>query len=254
MKKNYFFLLFLSSLLYNLTSCGGGSAGTGVGLPGGSTAKFAGVIVSPDSKAIESAEVKLLNTDETTITNEAGAFELSSDFPGTEATFEISLSNGKTGNVVLKDIDTTNETIDFSVVTNTNTGFSSILNLTLRAKVIGQCQAAFLNSKTIKQTSSIPDGYSCRVEVEIKENGIPQNNQEFVLETRGCSKEDNWKLINTGKTGSSGPGIGEISFDYHSNQETCVYRLRGPIADNQNITLFTQINTLEKITFDKQQQ
>ncbi len=248
MKKIIFIIFFCSPFF---SSCGGGSSGTGIGDTTTARVNFSGILVSPSGEAIQSAEIALLNTDNNVQTNEAGAFELQTDFPGGDATFEITLPNGKTGDVTLNDVPANPNYLDFSIVADTTTGVASLLKITLLAKITRECAPAFLNSKTIKQTSALPEGFICTIETEIKSDGIPINNLFFQLEHRGCDKNDPWKYLSTGKTGTSGPGIGELQFNFQNNEDFCVYRIIGPIGLEGEIPLFTQLNTLAKKKYDQ---
>ena len=145
-----FFLLCLNSI----SGCGGGSAGTGIG--GGTigeSARISGVGVSTDGEGIENAAVTRLNTDESVQTDEAGAFELPSSFPGGDATFSIQSPNNGSAEVTVADLPKESaEPVDLSIQLDSSANTAQILNLTVRAAVVRECDPMFLNTKTIKQT------------------------------------------------------------------------------------------------------
>lgn len=246
-------ILFFSLFLISLFGCGGGSAGTGIG--GGTigeSARISGVVVSTDGEGIENAAVTLLNTDESAQTDEAGAFELPSSFPGGDATFSIQSPNNGSAEVTVTDLPKESaEPVDLSIQLNSSANTAQILNLTVRAAVVRECDPMFLNTKTIKQTGELPDGYLCTIEAEIRSDGTPLDNVEFQLEHRGCSKDAPWRFSSRGVTGTSGPGTGELKFNFKDDEAHCVYRIKGPVFVPDVSPLSVQIHTLRKQNYDR---
>ena len=241
----------LVAILIGPGGCGGGSNGTGIGPNPGQGVSFSGLVISRAGKAVDSATVTLLNTGDRTITDEAGAFDLRTDFPGGDAALSIDSGPGDGATVSIDNISTDAGEIGLSILFDSETNSATLLDLTLRARIVRSCSPQFLNTQTVKQTSVVPDGFVCTVETEIKSDGTLIDNQEFELDFRGCSKNDEWHFLARGRTGTSGPGAGEIDFAFHADQEHCVYRILGPRNVAGVPRLSAQINTLLKQDFDR---
>lgn len=251
MNVRFFLLLFFffCSLLI-LPSCGGGTNGTGIGPTPG--LRISGQIVNGIGEAVDNTTITLLNTGQQTITDEAGSFDLDSEFPGGDASFSISKSGNEEATVTVKDIPTVQQDVEVSFQYDSVSNSAEVLDLTLRARIVRSCSPVFLNTRTIKQLSPLPTGFTCTVETEIKSNGLPLNNMVFALEFRDCDKNAEWQTLETGTTGSSGPGIGELSFEVFNDAAHCVYRLIGPLNQTTEPPLSAQIHTLLKQQFDKE--
>lgn len=246
MNKNKFItFLFLLNLL---TACGGGSSGTGIS---SSYTNLSGIIVSPEGKALASTKVKVLNTDEVTTTDEAGSFELRTNVSSGEAILQISSTEGAQAEVVIPEINNTNQTLDLSILFDTKANYARLLELTIRARIVRNCSTFFLNARTIKQISPIIEGLECSVEVIFKSDGLPKDNVVFELQHRACGADEPWKTSAIGKTGTSGPGTGEVNFNFKNDIQHCVYRVTGPLESTDS-PLNIQINTLRKEAFDRE--
>lgn len=240
--------LFLLFYILSVSSCGGGTAGTAIDAGNEKTLNFSGVVVASESKEVPFATISLLNTDDVAKTDEAGAFELvSSDFSGKTANFEIKTKLGQQAFFEISDIKS--ENIDISVLIQKDSDQANLLDTSLRAKIVKSCSPLFINTRTVKQISAIPDGTICSIEVDVKSDAEGVNYIPFELQTRQCSSQGTWQTIGNGETGTSGKGKAEISFEFLNNNSNCVYRIVGRVLPN--LSLSSQIFTLRKIRFDR---
>jgi hypothetical protein len=242
-----FFLMFLLIL----TACGGGSSGTGLGgdVDGGQL-RFAGIIVSPDGKEVSNAKLKLLNTDDVVFTNEAGSFELQPDFSGDTATFEVSTNNSAEAVFSVSGLNPNSETVDLSIAYDSRSASADPLSLTMRGLIVRSCASFFLNTRTIRQRSAITEGLKCTIEGEFKRNGLPVDDIVFELQHRSCDADAPWQFTSSARTGTSGPGAGEIDFEFKNDERHCVYRLVGPI-NQSDIPISVHVHSLRKQKFDR---
>ena len=250
MIKREFQIFLVSLFLLLLSGCGGGSSGTAVG-GSGDLRLFSGIVVSADGKTVSAAQVNLLNTDDTTTTDEAGAFELSTSFVETNTTFEVKSPTGQNATVDVTSPDPNQKNVDLSILFNAAAGNAELLPLTLRARIVGNCGPFFINTRTIRQTSAITDGFTCRVEADFRRNGLPANGLLFQLQNRGCGVNEPWQFTAADTSGTSGPGIGEVPFEFRNDEKHCVYRIVGPLNAGSDIPISAQINSLRKERFDK---
>ncbi len=243
-------LTFLLLLVLSLCGCGGGSSGTAIGPGGGEAKTFSGVVIGTDGTEVGFTVVKLLNTDEIVVADEAGAFELNSaEFQGGQAILEVTTPRGISTEIAVPASTNGQSTVELSIVIDQSSVTAALLDQTLRAKVVRNCSPFFLNTRTIRQTAPLPEDIVCTLEVQIKESGLPVSGAIFELEHRGCDVNAPWNFSGRASTGESGPGTGEIEFVFHNDQRHCVYRVRGPIAPG-TVAVSTQIHTLRKQEFD----
>ncbi len=230
--------------------CGGGSSGTELG-GSGELRLYSGLVVSPDGDAVPFARVVLLNTDDAALTDEAGAFELQTSFISSDATLEVTAAAGESAAVEVSAPDANDKNIDLSILFDPRTASAELLALTLRARIVGNCGPFFLNTRTIRQISAVTEGLACIIEADFRENGLPANGLIFQLQHRGCNLNDPWEFSGISKTGTSGPGVGEIEFKFRNDEKHCVYRIVGPLNTRESVPVSVQINTLRKEQFDR---
>jgi len=240
-----YFVLLLFSLFFLLTSCGGGTSGTALG--GGSGKILSGQLLSPNGGLLANAEVTILNSDDRAVTDEAGAFEIYFDPNEENLVLEIDPEIGNASTVELGEVLSNR---DLAIVYDAKINQAELLDLSLRSKIVRNCAIFFINTKTIKQLSPLPDNFLCTIEVQFKNSGLPVDNYLFELQHRGCDPNDPWQFSGVSKTGSSGPGIGEIDFNYRNDEKHCVYRIIGPTQVSGVIPLSSQINSLRKQKYD----
>lgn len=244
-----FFLLHLTLLiLLSLTACGGGSSGTGIGNDP-DTLRVAGLVVNESGEALEGATVTLVDTGESATTDEAGGFNLTSAPTDVATTLSVAVGEVSGSILVAPDNQSSGE-LDLSLMYDPATGAANLLSHTLRARIVRACSPQFLNARTVTQIGVVPSGFTCTLEVEIKSDGTPLDDVEFALEYRGCAKNDQWVRLGEGRTGSSGMGSGEISFEFQSDPVRCVYRALGPLNRSELEPLAAQLHTFEKRDFD----
>lgn len=236
MQKNLFLLFLLV-----LSACGGGSSGTAIG---GDYFKISGIVLSPDGTSVPNTQVTLINSDVTTYTDDSGAFELRSEKIEGDAALSLKATDGSEATVTLDPIPEENTNVEVSVVFDTKIDHASILDITLTARVVRSCSPFFLNSRTIRQISPIPDNFVCTIEATIKNQGFPADNLTFELQYKSCDDTDEWITLGINSTGTSGPGTGEIDFNFTNDINHCLYRIYGPIEATVTTPLNVQINTL----------
>lgn len=248
MRTKIIFLVFLMSY----ASCGGGSSGTALGPPNTEReVKFSGVVITNEGRELAFAKITLLNTDQSVLTDEAGAFELNADLPDEAAVLEIAPQDEQIAVVAVEDLAPGPQTVELSIAYNESLGSAELLALTLRARIVRSCSPLFLNTRTIQQTAPVSEGVICTVEAEFKSDGLPADGIVFELQHRGCSADDPWQFSDVAVTGTSGPGFGEIDFKFRNDQNHCVYRVVGPLGVEGSQTISAQIHTLRKIEFDR---
>jgi hypothetical protein len=250
MNKHIFHLFFLSCAFLILEGCGGGSSGTAIG-GSGETRNFSGQVILQDGRIARSVRVSLLNSEDTTTTDESGAFELRSEVLDANPTITLVGPGGENASLEVPTKGAEQRRVDLSILFDTNSGSAQLLDLTLRAKIVRSCSTFFINTRTIRQTSAITEGLTCVVEADFRRGGLPTNDLVFELQHRGCSPDEPWQFSGVSKTGTSGPGFGEIEFDFQNDSKHCVYRIVGPRNLNGVIELSAQINTLRKQRFDQ---
>lgn len=242
MKIKYFlYFLFL------LSSCGGGSSGTAIG-GAGDGPNFSGQILSRTGEVLANTEITILNTEDKTLSDDAGSFDLNASELVTNPTIQITTPEGEQASLTLdsSSLDITDNQIDLSLIYDSQTNAIKLAELTLNARMIRSCGQFFINTQTIKQISPITEGFICTIEAEFKENAIPKNEIIFNLEHKSCDPDDSWKFITAGKTGTSGDGVGEISFEFKNDEQHCLYRITGPVDETTEYQLSVQVDTLRK--------
>ena len=227
----------------SLIACGGGSSGTAIG---GDYIKISGIVVAPDGSSLSNTEVKVLNSNHSTFTDDSGAFEIRTEKILGEVALALKATDGSEASVTLNPIPEDKTDIELSLLFDIDRDYASLLDLTLSAKIVRSCSPFFLNSRTIKQISPIPDNFVCTIEATIKYLGLPADNLKFELQYRSCDESTEWKSLKSSSTGTSGSGTGEIDFNFTNDKDHCFYRIFGPIDVANTNALNVQINTLRK--------
>jgi len=163
---------------------------------------------------------------------------------------EVTNVDGETASLTIPDVKASTPNIDLSIIFEPEINLAELLDLTIRARIVRTCNQFFLNTRTIRQTSPVTENFLCALEVEFKSDGLPKNDIVFELQHRGCDSKDPWEFSAAGKTNTSGPGIGEVLFNFKNDEKHCVYRVIGPINQSSTTPLSAQINTLRKEKFD----
>lgn len=223
-------LLFLVLLI----GCGGGSSGTGT------KSSFEGIVQTVSGDPYSGATVTLLETGDSTTTDGSGQFILESEFSKSEATFEIERNLFKT-QVAVSDLDASSNTFSLNITVDPDAGTASIRGADIRVKFVGICDNYFENNRTIRQSTQVPRGTNCTLQVTTKalRGGLP--NREFQLQFRACSDSSNWNILAQSETNDV--GIGSIQFPFVDDATHCIYRVLVPLNDNEIRPISFKIQT-----------
>lgn len=243
--------MFLALISISYSGCGGGSSGTSLGSDTGFKAEFEGVVVDENGNEISFAEITVLESGENTEADEAGAFRLITQLENREANLLISASQNSEAVLRLVKNDLADNKAELSILYSTQQNTVTKLPLILRARIIKVCTPLFLNTLTIRQKTPITEGLKCTLEVEMKDDGQPIDQLVFELQHRSCDPGSAWLYSSTATTGTSGPGIGEIDFNFKNDENHCVYRIRGPLNSNDYLPLNVHLHSLRKIEYDQ---
>ena len=253
-----FLLAFVS-----LPGCGGGSVGTGVSKDRRS---FEGRTISTDARPVVGARVTLLDTGESTATDEDGRFYLPSNFDGPVANLEVHADPFRKTFPIPNSNQQTSGT-QLTIVVNPNADTASIRDLEVSVQVRGPCDYYFENTRTIRQANDLDDGTLCSLRVEIRSGGKPLEDAPFLLQRRRCLDGAPWHQESVGSTASSQvdpnpvnsadlgkpphPGVARLPFLFCNEEAHCVYRIVAPNIPGIDPVLY-EIHTFRKQQFDKE--
>lgn len=239
--------LVVAIALLLVAGCGGGSVGTGT--EPGKTTQFFGSVTSPAGQPVAGAIVSLLESDTSAVVGDDGSFAFDAEFAGGDANFRLE-ALGKEADFVVTAITPGTEAVEVNVVYDSNSNSVVLSNLSLRAKIVGECDKYFVNRQPIIQTDPVPDGTRCDLEVSIRSNNQPVDGLQFEVEHRACTSGSSWGETTSGTTGNRAPGVGKVRFLWKNDADHCVYRIRGPVGIPDLDERTVHINTLRKLAFD----
>lgn len=214
--------ILLTAILLLLSSCGGGTSGTGLG---SSNRSITGTVLQSDGTPLIDATVTLVETGESDNTDAEGNFEIITNFEG--ETFSLLIENESITELVeVTDADNEVNTIHIDIGLSTQQGIASVKKLTVEANIVGFCDPFFENRNRIKQANPVPPGTACTLKFWVKGDGKPLANVPGLLQYSGCLGQDYQDLAGD-KTNNE--GIGQVDFTYTSDGEHCLYRFSAPV-------------------------
>jgi hypothetical protein len=206
-------------LLCLISSCGGGTSGTG-------TTEIYGSIRTLENEPVVGAQVSIFQTGDSTTTNDLGEFSLETKEYNTLTELEVVSSTG-TDRFQVIDPEGENSRIEVKInIDKENGKISKIESLEVSAGIYGACDRYFENHKIIRQSNKLAVGTVCTVKVWMYGDGKPLANANFILEAHGCANINPWKLESSGKTRDT--GVGQLTFEFKNDPAHCEYRIIAP--------------------------
>lgn len=232
--------LFVVLLLLALVRCGGGSEGTGVG-----TKSIVGTIKLTDGSPFAGAEITILETGDSSLSDASGAFRIDTQ---TDATaLSLSVEKGDiSARTAIEGLDPTASNIMIALTLDPR-GDASLVTvgyLDIFARIVGNCEKYFSNERVIKQRRAVPEDLVCTLRFFASGDGLRLERIRGRIEVRTCNAGDEWRPLKEGLTGTgSTAGFGDIDFDFIDDRRNCVYRLIAPINDPQGRQIDIRIQT-----------
>lgn len=202
-----------------LSACGGGTVGTGTG-----ERSIEGRVLYTDGRAVEGAEVTILETGEADTTDSNGDFEISSETQSSEITLEVA-KNEVRSEVKIDAAEGGKDAVRVDVELDPVSQHSSVSSLSVTAKIEGRCDPYFENKRTIRQSAKLGSGTVCPVNVRMRGNGRPLSRIPFIIEHSKCDGEK-WTRDADGVTNQS--GFGTTDFTFKDDDNHCLYRIVAP--------------------------
>ena len=205
--------------------CGGGSQGTGtIGI----TRMLGGRVINPNGTPIVGAEIMLLETGESTRSNELGVFSLDAPLLTEQLTLEIT-SGDLVRSVTLTELDKESTTIEVSVTVDTQSNQISVTNIQVWSRIIGDCDRYFENRAIIRQSVPLTKPLICTMRFFVSGDGKRLERVRGEIQVRSC-QSDTWRSIAKGSTGFGiNAGFGDINFTFIDNKRNCEYRIIAPV-------------------------
>lgn len=225
-----------------LTACGGGTSGTAIG----NSRNITGTITLADGTPLTGANVTLVETGDSDITDNQGNFEINTNFSGTD--FNLLIENDTISQTIaVNNPDNEVNTIHIDVSLSTAQGIASVKKLSMKANIVGFCDPLFENHDArIRQANAVPAGTVCTLKFEVKGDGQPLANAPGLLQFSGCLGQ-NYHDLAGDKTNNA--GIGQIDFTYTSDGEHCLYKFSAPVNINGVKPLKVYIDTFKYQSF-----
>lgn len=243
-----FFTLYC--LTVTLSSCGGGSAGTGTGGREASSIalrSIEGVVTNQASDGLPGVTIRLPQANLETITDRAGYFAIQAPVQQEQVILEVEAAQA-TENVILNDLPDDQSTVNLQIQLDQQAHISSVSKLKVNVEIIDDCLRYFENGRTILQVAEIANKTHCRLQASVVADSQPYSGATFLLQHRDCAGKKRWRDVAVGETGTN--GIGEISFRFRTDEAHCVYRVIVPHNIDKKQRVFYQIHSLMKQAFD----
>lgn len=231
-----------------LPGCGGGSVGTGTE-PRIAKTTFVGAVTSEAGQPVAGALILLLNTKEAATSAPDGTFQLDSTLDGGTASFSVTAGQVQ-GSVDVANVPSDGAAVNLAVVVNFDDRTVSLNNLSITAKIEGNCDPFFENTRTIRQSGRVPDGTMCPLRVRTSSAAGPVSGVPFVLQRARCFAGAPWHDVGSGVTGNVAPGFGELAFAFSNAEEFCVYRIVVPYGIADLRPQIFNVDTFRKQAFD----
>jgi hypothetical protein len=218
MTKLFKSILIVVALIVVTSCAGGGSEGTGA-----STRTLQGIVRSPDGSPVPDAQITILSTGDSSITDAQGSFALqTSDF---STSLQLEVEKGSTkAEATISALSVDSSSVQVTIEFNSTSRSVSVSHLDVDVKIVGMCDVYFENNRVIRQANAVPRGQRCTAKIVTRSNGKLTGNVSYALRYGGCSGTGAKTILGTGLTSVAfNPGIGQISFPYIDDAEHCLY-------------------------------
>ena len=195
-------------LLLTLDGCGGGSAGTGIGTETRSLT-IEGTLVSETNKPLAGVTVTILETGDSSVTNTAGQFTITTDpFEG-DTTLEYQRGK-KRGSTI---ISAQQDSGAIQIVLKVNPLFDEVTadSLVVDSRIVGRCESYFENKTPIRQSNRVPSGTRCVAKARVLTGTTPLAHAPIAIQYRACEADSPWITVTLGETLSGANiGVGQV--------------------------------------------
>lgn len=237
------FCVQLALLIFVLTlvGCGGGSEGTGA------AGTLQGRVSSGEDVPVQGAVVTLTETGQTVITDEEGIFSLAAPPEGAVVTLAVTAKNIEADFVVKNVTSEPSSSLNVNIEVDPETNSMTAHQLQASAFVVGVCEFAFENKKTIRQINRLDDGTPCIVKVILERNGRRLGGKDAAVQYRRCDGSTPWQTQSTATTAKDvHRGIAQVTFEFFNDIDHCEYRVVAPFEDIKYIPAIFPIHTFQK--------
>jgi len=232
--------LVLASILA-MSGCGGGSEGTGTG----TERVVSGSVRSLDDLPVTDATVTILETGDSTVTDEAGNFQIQAATLPETILIEVE-SGDLTAQSTVANFDDQTEAIQVIVTVDSEDPEPSVQpasNISVWSRIVGACRNNFLNGLVIRQNTPINGSTTCTMKFFASGDGKKLERLPAEMQVRACGSTE-WTTLAQGRTGFGiNAGVGQIPFTFIDDPEHCEYRLAAPINSSISEPIFIYVST-----------
>lgn len=227
------FVVLITSIV--LTSCGGGTSGTGMNT-------YEGRVGYDNGAPIEGATLTVESTGDSTTTNANGEFAVNSKAFGPEVAI-LAETSSFSERITVRNVFEEHSRIRVDVTIDSIRQHASTTDFNVKAQFVGLCDVYFENRAIIRQANHVPQGTVCTLRVDLLADGERLDGATIALQYATCEPNSRWETLQTSQTGIEGPGEAKISFEYKSSKEFCRYRIVAPFRLGNAWPIYYPIDT-----------
>lgn len=226
-----------------LTSCGGGTSGTGL-------SNYEGQLRDVSGDPIPNAKVTIIESGDGTVTDQNGSFIIQTEPLSEPGTILIETQSGSDSTVALQSAADENESLHVDIILDPEQSTAEAVEFKVKAAIAGYCDAFFENREYIRQAVQLPQGQLCTVKISVEGEGRPRGGIPVVVQTKACKADAEWVNVSEGETARGlHEGIAQVTFPFYSTETECEYRVLAPYKYKDYLPAVVSFETFAEQTF-----
>lgn len=222
----WIYCVVLCASLMSISGCaGGGSEGTGVE---SEYRSVEGRIVTKEGIPLAQAEVTILETGESSVSDESGDFTIQTSSVSNSLELEVRKGD-QSVRTTISSLSNDSQSVQVTIEFDPTAAVVPVEALEVSVKIVGQCDPYFENNRTIRQANPVPAGTRCTAKIVTRSGGKPVGNISYGLRYRACPDSSRSVELAAGLTSVVfNPGVGQVTFPFFDDQQHCVYEILVP--------------------------
>lgn len=249
-KVRIFNLLLIAGTLFLSGCSGGGTEGTGI-----PKAVVRGNVVDSNGEALGETSLTILETGDSSTTDENGQFVIHMREGNSRLTFLIKNETLDT-TAILEAIPENASQIDVKISVNVEEdkaearliSLSTISKFKLKAEVVSSCRYAFRTTKDgLVQRQGLISGTLCNLKATVLGDGKLIGGVKVAIQRRPCKSNSEWVTAEVGITSTRvRMGTVRIPFRFYTTERACQYRVVAPFGQDNDSIDIVPIQTIQE--------
>lgn len=244
MSIRWIYGVVLCASILSVSGCaGGGSEGTGVE---SEYRSVEGRIVTTEGSPLALAEVTILETGESSLSDASGDFTIQTS--STSDSFDLEIrKDDQSVRTTISSLSSDSQSVRVTIEFDPTVAVVPVETLEVSVKIVGECDPYFENNRTIRQANPVPTGTRCTAKIVTRSGGKPIGNISYGLRYGACPDTSRSVELAAGLTSVVfNPGVGQVTFPFFDDSQHCVYEILVPYKQSGSKPIVYRIVTFTK--------